>query len=58
MNPNFKLTQAVKAFLEFYHIPSEFWDFHTAEQFAYNSLNEDCEMKFENLIKKINSYGT
>jgi hypothetical protein len=57
LNNNFSLTTSVRDFLKFYCIPSEYWDFHTAEQFAYNSLGDDFEMKFEMLTKKIIYYG-
>ena len=56
-NPNFKITTAVHDFLAFYHIPMDYWDYKTAEQFVYKALSEDEEMKWERLTTKINNYG-
>ena len=56
LNPNFKITSAVKDFLRYYNIPDDFWSEKTAISFVYKTLGEERDMIFENLLKKINTY--
>ena len=56
MFPNYQVTYAVRDFLKFYQIPEEYWSLHTATQFAYQTLGEGNDMKFDILIQKIAEY--
>ena len=54
--PNYQVTNAVADFLKFYQIPESFWSPHTATQFAYQTLGECNDMKFNCLTKIISDY--